>query len=158
MTQHEQDFFTATVPAAQACEKATGVPASVTLAQAILESGWGASEPAQKANNYFGIKSGAHAQPDEYMELPTIEYVDGHREHETAAFAAYRSVAGSFVAHGLLLSQSKRYAPAMAVKSDASAFCEQLQQCGYSTSPTYAHQLEQLIREFDLTQYDAEEQ
>lgn len=158
MTQHEQEFLTATVPGAQACQKATGVPASVTLAQAILESGWGGSELAQKANNYFGIKSGAHAKPDEYMEFPTIEYVDGHREPEMAAFAAYKSAAGSFIAHGLLLSQSKRYTPAMEVKNDPAKFCDELQHCGYSTSPVYAEQLQKLIREFDLTQYDAEEQ
>lgn len=154
MTPQEQSFLDATVPAAQACQQSCGVPASVTLAQAILESGWGNTGLAREANNYFGIKAGAHATPDQYMEFPTAEYENGKRVMVEAEFAKYPSVAASFIAHGLLLSSAQRYAPAMAVKDDPLAFAQQLQACGYSTSPTYASTLAELMREFNLMQYD----
>lgn len=144
-------FLRAVVPAAMASMQATGVPASVTVAQAILESGWGQTSIAIEANNYFGIK----AKPGEdYREFLTHEVVNGVSVPETDKFAAYKSATDSFTAHAVLLSGLPRYAPAMAAKADPEAFCQQLQQCGYSTNPQYAARLIQLIDQFDLTQYD----
>ena len=156
MTEQENVFLQMAVPAAIATMKATGVPASVTVAQAILESGWGQSRLALECNNYFGIKAAAGAAPDEYAQFPTWEYEYGKKVLVQADFARYATAADCFAAHAKLLAAAPRYAPAMAVRGDAAAFCEQLQACGYSTSPMYAQQLEELIREFDLTQYDAE--
>jgi flagellum-specific peptidoglycan hydrolase FlgJ len=152
MTTIELLFLRQAVPAAQASMQATGVPASVTIAQAILESGWGQTGLATKANNLFGIKA---VGDEAYMEFPTAEYENGYRVMIEADFASYPSWAASFTAHAQLLSTLPRYAPAMAVKSDPAEFCTQLEDCGYSTSPTYAELLLQLINEFDLTQYDA---
>jgi flagellum-specific peptidoglycan hydrolase FlgJ len=146
-------FFKQTVLAAIGSMTATGVPASITLAQAILESSWGQSGLAVKANNYFGIKA---VQGEDYMEFPTHEFVHGIEESVLADFARYATVADSFTAHGRLLSTLPRYAPAMALRHSPEGFATMLQSCGYSTSSTYAASLMQLVREFNLTQYDIE--
>ncbi len=148
-------FLRDVVPAAQSSQAQTGVPASITIAQAIIESGWGKSSLTVQANNYFGIK--AHlGDAGEYVEFPTAEYVNGQRVMVEAEFQKYGSATDCFEDHATLLSMASRYAPAMAVKSDAAQFAGQLQACGYSTSPTYAQSLMMLVNEFDLTQYDAD--
>ncbi len=62
MNAQQNAFLKMAVPGAQAAQKKWGVPASVTIAQAILESGWGASSLAKQANNFFGIKAVASAE------------------------------------------------------------------------------------------------
>jgi len=156
MTEGESTFLRMAVPAALASQQTTGVPASITVAQAILESGWGQTGLAKKANNYFGIKADAHAAPDGYIELPTHEVVHGQSVEEQAKFARYSTVADSFRAHALLLARSSRYAPAMAQRVNAARFAAAIQACGYSTNPQYAELLMSLVNEFDLTQYDRE--
>lgn len=136
--------------------RVSGVPASVTVAQAILESGWGCSGLSEQANNYFGIKAEHIDDPETYCEFPTAEYVNGQRVTIDAKFEKYPTVTDCFEDHAALLSQAKRYAPAMAVKNNAAQFAQQLQACGYSTSPTYAASLTALINEFDLEQYDVQ--
>lgn len=154
MTAKENTFLQSVVPAAQATMKVSGVPASVTVAQAILESGWGGSGLAGQANNYFGIKAEHLGDPESYCELPTAEYVNGARVMVDAKFEKYPTVTDCFEDHAALLSQARRYAPAMAAKGNAAQFAQQLQACGYSTSPTYAASLTALMDEFDLEQYD----
>jgi flagellum-specific peptidoglycan hydrolase FlgJ len=150
----ENAYFKMAVTPAQLAQRKWGVPASVTLAQGALESGWGVSALARKAYNFFGIKAGAHMGPEGYAEFPTIEFVDGRKTREMARFARYATPAESFQAHALLLAMSPRYRPAMEVAHDPALFAEQLQRCGYSTNPNYAQQLVDLINQFDLTQYD----
>ncbi|MHB1673792.1 MAG: glucosaminidase domain-containing protein [Acidobacteriaceae bacterium] len=158
MTPEENEFLKTAVPAAQFSQRMYGVPASITIAQAILESGWGKSGLTRLGNNYFGIKA-VHAaalrSPEDYIEFPTVEYEQGVRVTIHADFAKYGTVSQCFVSHARLLAMADRYKPAMAVRSDAAKFAEQLQACGYSTNPNYAGSLMQLVKEFDLTQYDA---
>lgn len=155
MNAKEMLFLKAAVPAARASMAATGVPASITLAQAILESGWGQTGLAIEANNYFGIKATQAAALDSYVAMPAHEAVNGQTVAETADFAKYATVAAGFTAHGMLLSTAPRYAPAMAVRANPAEFAAAIQKCGYSTNPDYATELMQLVTEFDLTQYDA---
>jgi flagellum-specific peptidoglycan hydrolase FlgJ len=154
MNAKEMLFLRSVVPAAQASMRSSGVPASITIAQAILESGWGCSELSEQADNYFGIKASHLGDPESYIAMPTAEYVNGVRVMELADFEKYPTAADCFADHAALLSQAQRYAPAMAVKADPQAFAAELERCGYSTSPTYASSLMELVREFDLTQYD----
>jgi len=154
MNQTQSDFLKNAVPAAIRTMRESGVPASVTLAQAILESGWGSSALARLANNYFGIKAASTADPSSYEEFPTHEFVDGRETAVVAKFARYPSPLESFEAHARLLSSASRYAPAMAAKSDPATFALRLQMGGYSTNPNYAHELMQLVAEYDLAQYD----
>jgi flagellum-specific peptidoglycan hydrolase FlgJ len=144
----------AVVPAAQAAMSQYGVPASVTLAQWELESGWGTSKLATEANNFFGIKAEHLNDPNTYEEFPTWEYENGQRVLVEADFERYPDAASSFADHGRLLSQATRYAPAMAVKDDPYAFANELQACGYSSSPDYGTSLGNIIRGANLTQYD----
>lgn len=152
MTEAENAFLQATALPAIATQREYGVPASITLAQAILESGWGETELARQANNYFGIKT---RDPEQYVEFETAEYVKGQRVTVVANFARYATVDAGFLAHAQLLALAARYQPAMNVRRDPALFAEQLQKCGYSTNPNYAAELMQLVREFHLTQYDA---
>jgi flagellum-specific peptidoglycan hydrolase FlgJ len=151
MNAQQMMFLRSVVSAAQRSMQESGVPASITIAQAILETGWGQSSLVAKARNYFGIKA---TRLDPYIEMPTSEYVDGKKIATRAAFRVFTSAADCFMAHGSMLSKLNRYAPAMAVKRDPEEFARQLEACGYSTSPTYAETLITLIREFDLAQYD----
>lgn len=156
MNQRESEFLSGAVPAAQYAQRSFGVLTSVTLAQAILESGWGNSALAKKANNYFGIKAYADVQPNDYVEMPTTEFVDGRRVRELAKFARYPSPALGFGAHARLLALAPRYKPFMDAchTGRVPEACAALQACGYSTNPNYAELLDELIKEFDLTQYD----
>lgn len=129
-----------------------GVPASVTLAQCILESAWGQSQLARRCNNYFGVK----ALPDEdYCEFSTNEVIQGRTVRELARFAVYPSAIESFNAHARLLATLTRYATAMKYASRVVTFCSALRTCGYSTDPAYAIRLLDLIDEFNLEHYDA---
>ena len=154
MTEKQNAFLKSAVPAAVLAQQKWGVPASVTIAQAILESGWGQSALAKQANNFFGIKAAASAAPASYAEFTTDEFIDGRRVRELAKFARYATPAASFDAHATLLALTSRYKPAMAFCGDPLRFLSELHLCGYSTNPNYAADLQKLITEFDLTQYD----
>lgn len=151
MTQQQESFIKATGAAAQLSAKQYGVPASITIAQAIIESGWGQTQLAVKANNYFGVKA---VQGQEYVEYRTTEFIKGVEEHPLADFAKYETVAGSFAAHAKLLATVPRYAPAMKVAKDPAAFAAAIKACGYSTAPDYDTKLMALVSEFNLTQFD----
>lgn len=144
-------FFNLAIPAAIDSMRHTGVPASITIAQAILESGWGESMLAREANNFFGVKA---RQDDRYVEMKTTEFEHGVPVAGMARFACYDSPESSFRAHALLLCTLPRYKPAMDACQDAQQFARQLQACGYSTNPNYAVRLIELVRMYDLAQYD----
>lgn len=137
------------VVAAQLSQRKYGVPASVTLAQAILESGWGSSQLARRCNNFFGVK----ALPGQaYEQFTTREVVTGRSVNELARFAKYPSAIESFEAHGRLL--ATQYKGAMKYREEPLMFCVALSQGGYATDPEYAPMLHALINQFDLEQYD----
>src|SRR5262249_7335055 len=84
-------------------EKQMGIPASVTIAQAILESGWGRSGLTQSANNYFGIKG---TGPAGYVVLPTKEYLNGQWVTINAKFRKYHNAQESFTDHAQFFYQN----------------------------------------------------
>ncbi len=152
---NQQAFLDVTAPAARDAAFQTGVPASVTVAQAILESDWGRSQLAQAANNYFGIKATSSLGNDGLIWLPTSEYDDSGQIYEIiSAFRAYKSLTDSMTDHDRLLLTS-RYAPAMRVASDPKQFAQQLYAAGYSTDPAYADKLVSLMDRYDLYRLDA---
>jgi len=156
----QSTFLKTVIPAAVASQKLTRIPASITIAQAILESGWGQSALARQANNFFGIKATSRLSPNSYAEFQTSEFVDGRRTSVMAAFAKYASPADSFAAHAQLIAGAPRYKAAMSYCAKPELFAHELQLCGYSTledaqgNHIYAERLMELVREFDLTQYD----
>ena len=146
-----QAFLDATAKAARAGAAQTGVPASVTVAQAILESDWGRSLLALDANNYFGIKAIGRLGTDGVVWMSTGEFDDSGQAYETvSAFRAYKSLTDSVVDHDNLLRTGSRYAAAMRLSNDPKQFAQQLSEAGYSTDPDYADKLVALMDRYDL--------
>ena len=152
----QQAFLDAAAQAAIASRQQTGVPASVTVAQAILESDWGRSTLATGASNYFGVKALGGLGDDGVVWLPTSEFDANGQEYQTVSpFRAYKSLTDSMVDHDRLLSQLGRYAPAMQAANDPRQFAQLLMQGGYSTDPDYASKLIGLMDRYNLYQLDA---
>ncbi len=121
-----------------------GIPASITLAQAILESGDGNSDLASKSNNHFGIK--CHDWTGKKV------YHDDDKRHE--CFRKYQTAHESFEDHSLFLKRS-RYAFLYDYKvTDYKSWAKGLKKAGYATNPKYPDLLIRLIEENNLTQYD----
>lgn len=150
----EQRKFLAMVgPLAQADMQKSGILASLTIAQAILESGWGASELATKANALFGIKADARWSGKAYSK-DTKECYDGATYTTiTALFRAYDSWAESVADHSAFLLANKRYA-AVVGERDYKAACKAIKAAGYATDPGYPQKLIGLIEKYGLTVYD----
>ncbi|MCF1450713.1 glucosaminidase domain-containing protein [Agrobacterium vitis] len=147
--QPEQGLTETIIRGAQASERVWGVPASVSLAQFILESARGKRMP-PGSNNPFGIK----ARPGEDSVLAmTREYRNGRMVTEQARFRKFSSIDEAFSRHGQLLATSHYYVKAMAVRHDPEAFCHALTGV-YATDPKYGGSLVKLIRDYQLTQYD----
>lgn len=151
-------FVAAAVPGAQRGWREFGVPPSVTIAQAILESGWGRSGLAANDRNYFGIKcfsgrkgsiaSGCHT-------YNTTECTKAGKCFGTSAtFRTYRTAADSFRDHGSFLRVNTRYAAAFRHTRDADAFLVQIKKAGYATDPDYVAKTRALMRSYNLYQYD----
>jgi flagellum-specific peptidoglycan hydrolase FlgJ len=143
-----EQFIQKILPSAQEVQEKYKVPASVCIAQAAHETGWGKSVV---GNNYFGIK--ATSQSGSVITTPTTEYINGKTVHINASFAAYDSLEQSSEEYGIFLSSQKRYAPCFTAP-DCYAFCSQLQACGYATDPNYSDELIAIIVQFNLRQYD----
>jgi Mannosyl-glycoprotein endo-beta-N-acetylglucosaminidase/Putative peptidoglycan binding domain len=142
-------FFAMAVGPARASQEETGVPASVTLAQAIIESGWGDAHMGE-AWNFFGIK----AQGDEpFVVVRTREVVGGKDVFIDAKFRRFASMEDCFRAHGRFLRDNSRYAPAFQTK-DAESFARAIHAAGYATDPHYSDALIGIMRDNNLTQYD----
>jgi flagellum-specific peptidoglycan hydrolase FlgJ len=150
----QEQFIASIADAAVDSADQTGVPASVTIAQAILESYWGSSRLAQDANNYFGIKAQPQGGTAGTVSFDVWEVIGGRNVLELQAFRAYKRVADSFMDHGLFFVQNGRYASAMAVKDDPRQFAVEINRAGYATDPSYASKLIGLMDRYNLYRYD----
>ena len=150
----QEAFILEIAAAAQASQKATGIPASVTMAQAILESFWGQSRLAREAKNYFGIK--AHTKPGSagVYWMDAWEVINGRNVVRREPFRAYASVADSFADHAQFLVENPRYASAFAVKNDPRQFARELARAGYATDPAYASKLISLMDQYNLYRFN----
>jgi len=145
-------FFDAHAADAIESQRATGVPASVTLAQAALESAWGKSGLSTKYHNYFGIKGKGTLGT---AVMNTGEHFNGKDVVIKDGFRVYRSASESFQDHGWFFVKNKRYAEALKHKDNAERFAQEIHKAGYATDPTYSQKLIKLIRQYDLTRVDA---
>ena len=153
-----EQFLAEVAPWAQATQRVYRVPASVTLAQAILESAWGESELATKANALFGIKAPTVPSPHQsgtYTKA-TWEHVDGRDVTVTATFRAYRSWRESVLDHGLFLT-GPRYAAAFKT-STPDEFARAIWAAGYATDPNYPTKLAKLMDTWGLRDYNDTEE
>jgi hypothetical protein len=151
----EQDFIETIGAAAQAANRTTGVPASVAVAQAILESDWGRSQLSRRGNNLFGIKALSGPGSAGSITLPTWEVIDGVSVRVQAAFKAYFTYQESVEDHGRFFVRNRRYAAALQVGHDPAAFARAIQQAGYATDPAYASKLIRLMDRYNLYRFDA---
>ena len=123
-----------------------GIPASITLAQAILESGNGESRLAREGNNHFGIK--CH---NDWTGETIIEDDDEKGE----CFRKYKNADESFRDHSLFLTQRGRYTFLFDYDvSNYKKWARGLKKAGYATNPKYASLLIDLIKRYDLSKYD----
>jgi hypothetical protein len=149
-TATQQAFINEIAGGAMATQRKYGVPASVTIAQAIDESGWGQSVLAANDHNLFGIKGTGPAGTD---EQPTQEVINGQVVNLSASFQIYQDIAQSIDAHGRLLAGSGDYANAMSKSRDPNAFAAALTGI-YATDPEYGAKLVQLMEHYNLYRFD----
>lgn len=122
-----------------------GIPASITLAQGLLESGAGSSSLAQRSNNHFGIKCGGT-----WLGPTTTHFDDGRNE----CFRVYESVRDSYEDHSQFL-HKERYMRLFRLNvTDYKGWARGLKSCGYATSPTYAERLINIIELYELNRFD----
>ncbi len=153
-TPVQQAFIDQVAPGAIAAQRTYGVPAAVTIAQAIEESGWGQSTLAVQDHNLFGIKGAGPAGSDSY---PTQEFQNGQWVTTTAQFRAYDDIAQSIEDHGKLLATSGYYTAAMAVRQTPDTFAQALTGV-YATDPSYGTNLISLMQRFSLYRFGASSQ
>lgn len=125
-----------------------GIPASITLAQGLLESGAGKSELAVKSNNHFGIKCHTGWTGER-------TYHDDDAEQE--CFRKYKNVSESYDDHSLFLTSRPRYADLFSLKAtDYKGWAHGLKKAGYATDPNYANKLIKIIEDYGLHQLDTQ--
>jgi LysM repeat protein len=125
-----------------------GIPASITLAQGLFESGSGNSELAKVANNHFGIKCGSTWQGESYYK---------NDDNVNDCFRVYSNPEESFRDHSEFL-KKKNYARLFELdKNDFNGWAYGLKACGYATNPKYPQLLLNIINKYQLDQYDRPE-
>ena len=123
------------------------IPASITLAQGLLESGAGQSALARKSNNHFGIKCGSN------WRGRTVRHDDDARNE---CFRAYSNPRDSYEDHSAFLKRGARYAFLFDLKvTDYKGWARGLKKAGYATDPSYANRLITIIEDYDLYKYDS---
>jgi LysM repeat protein len=125
-----------------------GIPASITLAQGLFESGSGNSELAKVANNHFGIKCGSTWSGESYYK---------NDDNVNDCFRVYSNPEESFRDHSEFL-KKKNYARLFELdKNDFNGWAYGLKACGYATNPKYPQLLLNIINKYQLDQYDRSE-
>lgn len=125
-----------------------GIPASIILAQGILESGAGRGDLAKRSNNHFGIKCHTGWEGEKV-------YHDDDAAQE--CFRKYKDPAESYKDHALFLTSRSRYSSLFQLgKDDYEAWAKGLRKAGYATDPKYPEKLITYIERYNLHQYDAE--
>ena len=130
-------------PAANAASQQSGVPASLIMGQAALESGWGRREimnaDGTPSHNLFGIKAGPNWK-GKVVQATTTEYVDGAPQKMVQAFRSYGSYQEAFDDYAQFISNNPRYSHVTQAASDDDA-AHRIQKAGYATDPNYAAKL-----------------
>lgn len=123
-----------------------GIPASITLAQGVLESGNGNSRLAKEGNNHFGIKCGGT------WDGPSLRHDDDAPQE---CFRSYASAEESYIDHSLFLSERPWYRSLFSLApTDYKGWAHGLKAAGYATDPKYAYKLIEIIETYELYKYD----
>jgi flagellum-specific peptidoglycan hydrolase FlgJ len=157
LSADQRAFLDTAAAAAQSSQRRYGVPASVVIAQTVLESGWGTSELARTSRNYFGMTCGPAGRG------PVAEGCRDGRDRVCTrkgcratilSFKVYRNMADSFADHGRVMSTNPRYSKAFAARSNPEKFAKRLARAGYATDPRYAQRLIKIIKKYKLRKHD----
>jgi flagellar protein FlgJ len=136
-----EHFVRRYLPDATAAARTLGLDPRLLLAQAALETGWGAATPqhpdGRSANNLFGMKAGDGWQGGRVAHW-TMEHLGGVTARKREVFRAYDHAADSFADYVDLVGGSPRYAKALAHSSDPEAYARAIGEAGYATDPDYA--------------------
>ena len=147
-TQQQKEFLSRIIPLAKADMKKTKILASLTIAQAILESGWGTSALARKSNNLFGIKGNG-------KNYKTFEYINGKRVDIVDSFKVYPDWETSVADHSGLFLRLSRYQNLIGER-DYKKACRKVYEDGYATAPNYTEALIKIIEQYKLYEHDYE--
>lgn len=152
--QHES-FISRIAPISQEMQQKYGGRASISIAQAILESDWGKSDLSALYHNLYGIKGNG---PEDSVLLETTEFVDGEPITVQAYFKVYDSIASSVEDHAKLMAEgtswdAELYWPVIKAGSYQEA-AHALQESGYATDPDYPEKVIEVVERYELYQYD----
>ncbi len=147
---HRRQFLSSIALPAFESAREHGVPPSLILGQAALESGWGRSALATHHNNLFGVKAVANQSSTDY---PTLEFGPKGVHIINARFRTFESVGDAIDHHGRLLANDPRYHGAM---QNASNWEECLRTLApmYASDPNYVRHVSQIIRKYKLDRWD----
>ena len=144
--EYQTDYIEAYKDIAMREMRQYGIPASITLAQGILESGSGRSQLSRQSNNHFGIK--CHKD----WQGKSVNYDDDKPQE---CFRKYKHPEDSFIDHSKFLVGKKRYAFLFDYpKDNYIKWAFGLKKAGYATDPKYPHKLIKYIERYNLDQYD----
>ncbi len=149
-------FFERFAPLAQIEMKQNGIPASIKLGQAALESAFGKSQLAVNANNYFGIKCRNAGDCTSKVYKYKDDDKNAAGELIESTFMAFNTPSESFLMHSQFIKGNmNRYGKLFDLdKNDYKAWAKGLQECGYATDPLYAEKLIATIEKYNLQKYD----
>jgi flagellar protein FlgJ len=157
LTASQKAFLETVAGAARTSQRRYGVPASVAIAQAVLETGWGTSDLVRTARNYFGMTCG----PAGGGPIATGCVVGSDRVCDrsgcwpsAASFRAYRTMADSFADHGRQMKTNPRYRSAYKERSRPATFVKRMARAGYATDPGYADRVIAIMKKYKLNRYD----
>lgn len=152
----KQAFIKEVGPIAQGLQKKYGILASISIAQASLESNFGQSQLASVYNNLYGVKT--DVTDPQGVVLPTLEYIDGEMKEMNERFKVYESKSESMEAHARLIyygtSWDQDYYQDVKAGQDYHAQAKGLQSAGYATDPDYAEKIIEMIETWELYKYD----
>lgn len=152
MAYTRAQFIKIIAPIAMADSKQSQILASLTIAQAILESADGNSSLATEGKALFGIKASGDWRGKVWTGR-TVEYYDENRTVIIAGFRAYDNWEESIADHSNFLRSKTRYAKVVGEKNYKKA-CQYIYEAGYATDPNYTQKLISLIETNNLTKYD----
>ena len=148
MSDYKTAFFEKYAAAAMEEQRRYGIPASVTLAQMAVESGYGESNLAKQDNNYFGIK----ASQDWIKSGKPWSY--HHDDHYNDKFCTFGSALESLEYHSKVLMADRYKACRQYAQTDHLHWIEGIKKGGYATDPRYVATIEGVIRKYGLEKYD----
>ncbi|MGY4105568.1 glycoside hydrolase family 73 protein [Ignavigranum ruoffiae] len=154
--QQQANFIEEIAPIAQTLQKEYGILASISMAQAALESNFGESQLSAQYHNLYGVKT--EASDPAGVDLPTLEFIDGEMTEMEDRFKVYPDWASSMRAHAELIYYGTTWDPnyyqAVKVGKDYQSQAQGLAEAGYATDPDYAQKLIDMIETWQLDQYD----